>query len=172
MPWQLNARSPSTWPEAPRYGCGWASTPGAVRRRRGLPGSTSSRAASAPRATAVRSSLGDDRARLGSAPGVSIVDLGQQNLKDVQHERIYQLALDGGPEGFPPLKTEAPKSGPDALAERIERHVEEMIEQSLKPRKGRPKARSTLRYTVIGLIELLLLVLTILLIVWLARRIL
>ena len=29
--------------------------------------------------------------------GVSVVDLGQQNLKDVQHERIFQLALDGGP---------------------------------------------------------------------------
>ena len=33
------------------------------------------------------------RALLGNdlPEGVSVVDLGQQNLKDVQHERIYQL---------------------------------------------------------------------------------
>ncbi len=39
------------------------------------------------------------RALLGNdlPDGASVVDLGQQNLKDVQHERIYQLALDGGP---------------------------------------------------------------------------
>ena len=69
-------------------------------------------------------------------------------------------------QSFPPLKTEAPKSGLDALAERIERHVEEMIEQSLAGKAGRPKARST--HPLYGhRIELLLLVLTILLIVWL-----
>jgi len=115
------------------------------------------------------------RALLGNdlPEGVSVVDLGQQNLKDVQHERIYQLALDGGPEHFPPLKAEAPKSSSDALAEKIERHVEEMIEQSLKPGKGKAKAPvNTLRYTVIGLMELLLVVLTILVIIWLVRRIL
>ena len=34
------------------------------------------------------------RALLGNdlPEGVSVVDLGQQNLKDVQHERIFQLA--------------------------------------------------------------------------------
>ena len=37
------------------------------------------------------------RALLGNdlPEGASVVDLGQQNLKDVQHERIFQLALDG-----------------------------------------------------------------------------
>ena len=51
------------------------------------------------------------RALLGNdlPEGVSVVDLGQQDLKDVQHERIYQLAIDGD-QSFPPLKTHAPKS--------------------------------------------------------------
>jgi hypothetical protein len=111
------------------------------------------------------------RALLGNdlPDGVSVVDLGQQNLKDVQHERIYQLALDGE-QSFPPLKTDAPKSASDELGERIERHVEEMIAQSFKPGKAKAKAPvNTLRYTVIGLIELLLVVVTILIIIWLVR---
>ena len=47
------------------------------------------------------------RALLGNdlPEGAAVVDLGQQNLKDVQHERIFQLALEGD-ESFPPLKTE------------------------------------------------------------------
>jgi class 3 adenylate cyclase len=124
------------------------------------------------------------RALLGNdlPDGVSVVDLGQQNLKDVQHERIFQLALDGGPESFPPLKTEARKSGPDALAERIERHVEEMIEQSFAGalggegqgpvgRKGETFGASTgLKWTLVGLAELVLVVVTALVIIWLVRR--
>jgi len=109
------------------------------------------------------------RALLGNdlPDGVAVVDLGQQSLKDVQHERIYQLALDGD-QSFPPLKTDTPKSASDELGERIERHVEEMIAESFKPGKRKTKAPvNTLRYTVIGLMELLLVVLTIVFIVWL-----
>ena len=107
--------------------------------------------------------------------GVAVVDLGQQNLKDVQHERIFQLALDGD-ESFPPLKTETRKSSSDALAERIERHVEEMVEQSIKGSltgKGKgSETGTTLKWTLFGLVELVLVVLTILVIIWLIRRIL
>ena len=114
------------------------------------------------------------RALLGNdlPGGVAVVDLGQQNLKDVQHERIYQLALDGD-QSFPPLKTDTPKSASDELGDRIERHVEEMIKQSFTAPKGKTKAQiNTLRMTIIGLLELLLVVLTILVIIWLVRRIL
>ena len=47
------------------------------------------------------------RALLGNAlpPGASVLDLGQQNLKDIQHERIFQLALDEQPAETRPLKT-------------------------------------------------------------------
>jgi class 3 adenylate cyclase len=98
------------------------------------------------------------RALLGNElpEGASVVDLGQQILKDVQHERIYQLALDGD-ERFPPLKTEAPKSASDALAERIERHVEEMIEQSFTGALSGKPPRTT-RWTPFGLLNFVLLV--------------
>jgi class 3 adenylate cyclase len=59
--------------------------------------------------------------------GASIRDLGQANLKDVQHERIFELSLDGQPGEFPPLKEAAPRSSADELAAQIERHVHEQI---------------------------------------------
>jgi len=116
------------------------------------------------------------RALLGNElpDGVAIVDLGQQHLKDVQHERIYQLAVDGD-ESFPPLKTDAPKSASDELGDRIERHVMEMVDQSLSGKTGKGKAKgqvNTLRFTVIGLIELLLVVVTLVIIIWLVKTIL
>jgi class 3 adenylate cyclase len=114
------------------------------------------------------------RALLGNdlPEGVAVVDLGQQHLKDVQHERLYQLAIDGN-QSFPPLKTDAPKSASDELGDRIERHVEEMIARSFNPAtstRGKSKAQvDTLRYTVSGLIQLLLVVLTIVIIIWLVK---
>ena len=116
------------------------------------------------------------RALLGNElpDGVAIVDLGQQHLKDVQHERIFQLAVDGD-ESFPPLKTDAPKSASDELGDRIERHVLEMVDASLNTGKGKGKAKgqvNMLRFTVIGLIELLLTVLTLVIIIWLVKTIL
>jgi class 3 adenylate cyclase len=107
--------------------------------------------------------------------GASVVDLGQQNLKDVQHERIYQLAIDGD-QSFPPLKTHAPKSASDELGERIERRVLEMVDRSLTPGKGKAKGQGNhLRFRALGLIELielLLVVLTIVIAIWLVKTIL
>jgi class 3 adenylate cyclase len=104
--------------------------------------------------------------------GVAVVDLGQQHLKDVQHERIFQLAIDGD-QSFPPLKTHAPKSASDELGERIERHVEDLIARSLNPGTStREKSKAqvdTLRYTISGLVQLLLVVLTIVIIIWLVK---
>jgi class 3 adenylate cyclase len=116
------------------------------------------------------------RALLGNElpDGVAIVDLGQQNLKDVQHERIFQLALDGD-QKFPPLKTDAPKSASDELGDRIERHVLEMVDRSLSGQAGKKKTKegaNMLRFTVIGLVELLLVVLTVIIIIWLVKTIL
>ena len=79
------------------------------------------------------------RALLGNdvPDGAAVVDLGRQNLKDVQHERIYQLALEDGPTEFPPLKTYPHEDSPDTLAERINRrvneHVQEALDQALAP---------------------------------------
>ena len=59
--------------------------------------------------------------------GVSIRDLGEAELKDVQHEHIYELALDDGPSAFPPLKTAPATTAADDLAAQIERKVHEQI---------------------------------------------
>jgi class 3 adenylate cyclase len=59
--------------------------------------------------------------------GVSIRDLGDAQLKDVQHEHIYELALDDGPSAFPPLKTAPATTAADDLAAQIERKVHEQI---------------------------------------------
>ena len=52
------------------------------------------------------------RALLGNQlpEGVAVHDLGQQHLKDVQHEHIYELTIDGRSLAGKPLKTEKPKS--------------------------------------------------------------
>jgi class 3 adenylate cyclase len=59
--------------------------------------------------------------------GVEIRDLGQANLKDVQHERIYELALADQHSDFPPLKTAPAETAADDLAAAIERKVHEQI---------------------------------------------
>jgi class 3 adenylate cyclase len=65
--------------------------------------------------------------------GVSVHDLGEATLKDVQHEHIYELAVDGAPSAAP-LRTNAPKSHGERLADQIERHVEEQILASISGR--------------------------------------
>jgi class 3 adenylate cyclase len=66
--------------------------------------------------------------------GVSVHDLGEAHLKDIQHEHVYQLSVDGGPREFPPLKTEPVEKAEDwgaALSRRIQEQVQRDIEQSL-----------------------------------------
>ena len=55
------------------------------------------------------------RALVGNSipEGTEVRDLGEANLKDVQHERIFELALAGQEDAFPPLKTAAPPSSAD-----------------------------------------------------------
>jgi len=59
--------------------------------------------------------------------GVSVRDLGQQNLKDVQREHVYELSLQEGPEAFPPLKSRAG----DNFEQRFERRIEQYVEGQL-----------------------------------------
>ena len=75
------------------------------------------------------------RALLGNdlPEGASVVDLGEAKLKDIQHERLYQLSLDDGARSFPPLKTEVERDAGDLLGERIQRHVEGQLEQAFTP---------------------------------------
>ncbi len=60
--------------------------------------------------------------------GSSVRDLGEQKLKDVKSERLYQLDFDGSPQYFPMLRTEG---SPKDFGERINKHVESIVEAQL-----------------------------------------
>ena len=96
------------------------------------------------------------RALVGNSvpDGVSIRDLGDAQLKDVQHERIYELALEDQPTAFPPLKTTAPKTAADDLAAQIERKVHEQV------LAGFDTAGGATKHTAFSLLNVVLVVAT------------
>jgi class 3 adenylate cyclase len=105
------------------------------------------------------------RALLGNAlpEGASVLDLGQQNLKDIQHERIFQLALDEQPAEKRPLKTAGgPGSKADAMAlsfeQRISDYVERQLEQAFSGESPKPPTKLAVSGLAIAAIALLLLV--------------
>jgi hypothetical protein len=84
---------------------------------------------------------------------VSVRDLGEQKLKDVSTERIYQLDFDGSPSYFPMLRTESSKSD---FSERINKHVESMVEAQLQAvfAGGKPPTGKLAGLTALGLTTL------------------
>ena len=98
--------------------------------------------------------------------GVEIRDLGQAQLKDVQHERIFLLALKEQAGDSRPLKTAATESSAETLAREIERQVHEDVLASIRRRPD--AATKVAKLGFVGLLQLVLLValgLTLLLIV-------
>jgi class 3 adenylate cyclase len=67
--------------------------------------------------------------------GVSVRDLGKQHLKDIQHEHVYELALEEAGREFPPLKAER-KGRADAIAEDFGRRIEDYVERQLEAALG------------------------------------
>src|SRR4029077_9642921 len=63
--------------------------------------------------------------------GVQVHDLGEQNLKDIQHEHIFELSVDGAPAATKPLKTERADAVESKFNDRINAYVERQIEQAL-----------------------------------------
>ena len=47
--------------------------------------------------------------------GVNVRDLGRQNLKDIQHEHVYELSLEESPLEFPPPKQAEGRLSPCSL---------------------------------------------------------
>jgi class 3 adenylate cyclase len=84
--------------------------------------------------------------------GVEIHDLGRASLKDIQHERLFELALAEQRTDFPPLKTEQPQTAADDLAAQIERKVHEQILAGFDSPAGET------RHTFFGLLNLVLVV--------------
>jgi class 3 adenylate cyclase len=76
------------------------------------------------------------RALLGNVlpDGVAVLDLGERRLKDIQHEHIYEVAVDGRSSGYKPqAKEQAPrKSRTDEMASRFEQRIESYVEQQLE----------------------------------------
>jgi class 3 adenylate cyclase len=68
------------------------------------------------------------RALVGSdlPEGVSVRDLGEQQLKDVPAERLYQLELPEGPRSFPTLNTHRASTADD-LADQISARLESFV---------------------------------------------
>jgi class 3 adenylate cyclase len=93
------------------------------------------------------------RALLGNQlpDGVAVHDLGQQDLKDVQHEHIYELTIDGRAVSPKPLKTQQTqthKSRQEDMAsrfeERITAYVESQLESAFSGEGGPPKVPTKL----------------------------
>jgi hypothetical protein len=87
--------------------------------------------------------------------GVSVRDLGEQHLKDVRSERIYQLDLADAPRSFPALKADKGSTADD-LGDRLAARVEAMVERELDNAfgDGRPPTRLLAGLTAFGLATL------------------
>jgi class 3 adenylate cyclase len=96
---------------------------------------------------------------------VSVRDLGQAHLKDIQHEHVYELTLDESDRSFPPLKAEDPEdSFEKRFDDRINRYVEEQLEAALS---GSPAKQ--VKHATGGLLTLVLVVAAIVAIVLLVK---
>jgi class 3 adenylate cyclase len=115
------------------------------------------------------------RALLGNTlpDGVAVVDLGEQQLKDIQHEHIYELSVDGRARGYRAQKPQAPRSRVDDLAssfeQRIERYVEDQLERAFAGETARVPTRLALGGVGIAAASLVILAAAILVIVLLAK---
>ncbi len=74
------------------------------------------------------------RALLGNQlpDGVAVHDLGQQHLKDVQHEHIYELTIDGRSLAGKPLKTQPAKSREQDMDARLEERINAYVHGQLE----------------------------------------
>jgi class 3 adenylate cyclase len=76
------------------------------------------------------------RALLGNVlpDGVAVLDLGERHLKDIQHEHIYEVAVDGQATGYrPQLKEQVrQKTRTDEMAARFEERIESYVERQLE----------------------------------------
>ena len=116
------------------------------------------------------------RALLGNQlpDGVAVHDLGEQHLKDVQHEHIYELTVDGRAVSSKPLKTRRPKSRQEDMASRFEERITAYVEKQLESafdEHGTPQVPKKLAFggAAIGLGVLLMIAVVIVAIVLLVK---
>ena len=119
------------------------------------------------------------RALLGNVlpEGVAVVDLGEQRLKDIQHEHIYEVSVDGSARGYrPPAPGASGGSRADAIAasfeSRVQDYVERQLEQALAGDVAKVPARLAIGSVGIAAATLLILAVVVVLIVLLVRLVL
>jgi class 3 adenylate cyclase len=100
------------------------------------------------------------RALLGNQlpDGVQVHDLGRQNLKDIQHEHIYELSVDGAPATTKPLKTEGKRDFDDKINAFVEQRIEQALTNPGEPMKLAAGGIAILVMLVVAAIVLALLV--------------
>jgi len=105
------------------------------------------------------------RALLGNQlpDGAVVHDLGEQHLKDIQHEHIYEISVDGAPRGTKPLKTE-PKPAEASMEDRLEARINAFVERQLDQAFAEHPGKTGLKLAAGGLATLLLLVATVIVI--------
>jgi class 3 adenylate cyclase len=92
--------------------------------------------------------------------GVQVHDLGKQNLKDIQHEHVYELSIDGAPVGTKPLKTAPTDTMESRLEARINSYVEQQIDQAFtNPESATKHAASALAMLLMLVVTLVVIVL-------------
>jgi class 3 adenylate cyclase len=97
---------------------------------------------------------------------VSVRDLGQAHLKDIQHEHVYELALDESARSFPPLK--AAPEGEDSVEKRFEDRINRYVEDQLEMALSGPPSKQV-KHAAGGLFTLVLVVAAIVAIVLLVK---
>jgi class 3 adenylate cyclase len=96
------------------------------------------------------------RALLGNVlpDGVAVLDLGEQHLKDIQHEHIYEVAVDGRSTGYKAKDEAGPrKTRTDEMAARFEERIESYVEQQIENAfsGGRPQIPTKLALSGLGI---------------------
>ena len=102
--------------------------------------------------------------------GVEVRDLGRANLKDIQHEQLFELALSERPGEFPALRAAAPETEADDLAAEITRRVNAQILAGFEDPKSVGMAGSKL--ALFGLLNLVLLVAAVIAVILIVRAVL
>jgi hypothetical protein len=110
------------------------------------------------------------RALLGNQlpDGTAVRDLGQADLKDIQHEHVFELTVDGAAT-YAPLKTQPTQSMGERLAERIQARVEQEIERRLATGESLTVVQDSTKLAASGLVTLVMLAAAIVAIVLLVR---
>jgi class 3 adenylate cyclase len=108
--------------------------------------------------------------------GVAVHDLGRKDLKDIQHEHIYEVSVDGQAHGYAPPARAPKTTGTAEIAERFEQriqtYVEHRLEQALAGGDGaiaKPPVKLALGGLGIGFAALLMLAVTIILVALLVK---